>query len=121
MATQEKKFRFRVKPGMVFGPAGVNKAGSIVTLTAAEAVGFEDKLIPLGPDFVELRNDLNVQIAPDQKLLPDDADDEGEGEGEPLDGPADDSAEGKEFNLQGEPDKPAKTPKPKTQRKKAVE
>ena len=92
---EDRKLKFRVKPGAQFGPAGIHKAGDVVELTAEEAKGFLDKLIPLG-DGAGLRNDLNMQIDPALMLT------------------TPDETAGEEFSLQSQEEKPSK---PKTQRK----
>ena len=101
----EKKLKFRVKPGVTFGPAGKYKAGTVVELTAAEAQGFEDKLIPLGSPSaardIDLKNELDMEIDDEMKLLPDTDDTEKES--------------GDEFTIQAP--EPAK---PKTQRKRTT-
>lgn len=61
--------RFRVKPNMTFGPAGVYPAGTDVELTVEEAQPFLDKLIPLDDSPPVLKNDLGAQVPASQKVL----------------------------------------------------
>lgn len=128
MANQNKEpqaFKFRVKPGMEFGPGGIYKAGAIVELTALEANGFLDKLIPLNE--AQFKNELKVAIDPSLQFFPRPSNTNEADSGDVVDGvdvgdvktefdTSDESADSSdEFSLQGEGK--GKLPKPKTQRK----
>lgn len=96
---------YRVKPRVTFGPAGMYKPGDLVELEESEAEGFKDKLeladkkqgaktlLPVP----SLKNDLNVEIPEELKLL------------------SEEKEEG--FRLSGEDIIPEKPAKPRTQRK----
>ncbi len=88
---------YRVKTGKTFGPGGRYPAGTILELTEAEAKGFEDKLeraadtaLPgstqeIVPDEpVQFKNELNVEVPDDLKLLHEEPKDEAEEKDEEL-------------------------------------
>jgi len=83
--------RYRVMEGKTFGPGGIHKAGSVVTLDPVDASPFMDKLIPLDlesdnvdadapitpnmpPPNLDLTNELGAEAEPLREKPPEEID-----------------------------------------------
>ena len=73
---------YRVKPGMSFGPAGIHKAGEVMWLTEAEAslavrIGklelIEEGQAASSAPVPALKNELNVKIPDELKMMPEES------------------------------------------------